>query len=304
MESEPIVDRYVPQDMSSPMGSESFRREDQKNFQEALSIAANEPGTLESLGRYLYEIGQYPRLSVEEVNTLAARGDPDSQKHIIEANLRLVVSRAKRFSGLGVPLLDLIQAGNIGLIRAAETFDPVTYGTMFSTWATTCIFSDIVKELYANSHIIRLPQHIFKRLKGEQSEMNNEDPVLRDIAVEQVTRKTSEVPRIQDVFSLDKDFDNEEGMNFGSIIEDTAQKSPLEQIEEISLRQKFSEILNGKDFTDTERIILALRYGSSLTRPEVARELNLKTEQVAGLERKALRILGNPRFGLKEYLDD
>ncbi len=267
---------------------------------------------------YLKEIGKVDLLTAEEERELAARmsaGDEEAKQHLTEANLRLVVSIAKRYTGRGLQFLDLIQEGNLGLIKAVDKFD-YHKGFKFSTYATWWIRQAITRSIADQARTIRIPVHMVEtinKLVRHQRQLLQElgrEPEPEEIAermgisVERVReiQKISQIP-----VSLEKPIGEEEDSQLGDFIEDEDAQSPAEQASYTLLREQLFEVL--KELTPREEEVLKLRFGledgRTRTLEEVGREFNVTRERIRQIEAKALRKLRHPNRSrkLKDYLD-
>lgn len=277
----------------------------------------------DSVKMYLREIGKIPLLSQEEEQTLAqkaAKGGPGSKKakdKMVEANMRLVVSIAKRYSGRGLDFLDLIQEGNTGLLRAVEKFDP-DKGFKFSTYATWWIRQAITRAIADQARTIRIPVHmvetINKVLRASRkltSELNRE-PTVEEIAKEMDmdVDKIDYVMRIkQDIASLDqsvgKDGDDEDSV-LGDFVEDEERISPEDSAANQMLKEQLADIIS--TLSDREQKIIKLRFGIGGGRPhtleEVGAEFSVTRERIRQIEAKALSKLRKNKDTkkLQEYL--
>jgi RNA polymerase primary sigma factor len=277
----------------------------------------------DSVKMYLREIGKIPLLSQEEEQVLAqkiAKGGPGSKKakdKMVEANMRLVVSIAKRYSGRGLDFLDLIQEGNTGLLRAVEKFDPEK-GFKFSTYATWWIRQAITRAIADQARTIRIPVHmvetINKVLRASRkltSELNRE-PTVEEIAKEMDmdVDKIDYVMRIkQDIASLDqsvgKDGDDEDSV-LGDFVEDEDRISPEDSAANQMLKEQLADIIS--TLSDREQKIIKLRFGIGGGRPhtleEVGAEFSVTRERIRQIEAKALSKLRKNKDTkkLQEYL--
>ena len=277
----------------------------------------------DSVKMYLREIGKIPLLSQEEEQVLAqkaAKGGPGSKKakdKMVESNMRLVVSIAKRYSGRGLDFLDLIQEGNTGLLRAVEKFDP-DKGFKFSTYATWWIRQAITRAIADQARTIRIPVHmvetINKVLRASRkltSELNRE-PTVEEIAKEMDmdVDKIDYVMRIkQDIASLDqsvgKDGDDEDSV-LGDFVEDEERISPEDSAANQMLKEQLADIIS--TLSDREQKIIKLRFGIGGGRPhtleEVGAEFSVTRERIRQIEAKALSKLRKNKDTkkLQEYL--
>ena len=266
---------------------------------------------------YLKEIGRVPLLSPEEEIELAQRmstGDPYARKRLSEANLRLVVSIAKKYVGRGMQFLDLIQEGNLGLIKAVEKFD-YTKGFKFSTYATWWIRQAITRAIADQARTIRIPVHMVetitkvKKVSSQLLHENGHDPTPDEIAerLEMSVDKVREIMRIaQDPVSLETPIGEEEDSHLGDFIPDDDAPAPSEAANHTLLREQLNEVLN--TLTDREAKVLKLRFGledgKSRTLEEVGQRFEVTRERLRQIEAKALRKLRHPSRSkkLKDYL--
>lgn len=289
-------------------------------IQDDLEIALSTEGIAidDPVKIYLKEIGRVPLLSAEEEIELAQRmalGDPKARKRLSEANLRLVVSIAKRYVGRGMQFLDLIQEGNLGLIKAVEKFDH-TKGFKFSTYATWWIRQAITRAIADQARTIRIPVHMVEtitKVKKASSQLlhkNGHDPSPDEIAVELdiSVERVREIMRIaQDPVSLETPIGEEEDSHLGDFIPDDEAPAPADAAALILLKEQLSEVLG--TLTDREEKVLRLRFGledgRSRTLEEVGREFNVTRERIRQIEAKALRKLRHPSRSKKvrDYLD-
>ncbi len=267
---------------------------------------------------YLKEIGRVPLLSSEEEIELAQRmseGDPYARKRLSEANLRLVVSIAKRYVGRGMQFLDLIQEGNLGLIKAVEKFDH-TKGFKFSTYATWWIRQAITRAIADQARTIRIPVHMVEtitKVKKATSHLlhkNGHDPSAEEIAEElnMPIEKVREIIRIaQDPVSLETPIGEEEDSHLGDFIPDDEAPAPAEAASHTLLKEQLEDVLS--TLTDREAKVLRLRFGledgRSRTLEEVGKVFNVTRERIRQIEAKALRKLRHPSRSkrLKDFLD-
>ena len=267
---------------------------------------------------YLKEIGRVPLLSAEEEVELAIRmseGDVAAKKRLSEANLRLVVSIAKRYVGRGMQFLDLIQEGNLGLIKAVEKFDH-TKGFKFSTYATWWIRQAITRAIADQARTIRIPVHMVEtinKVKKVSSQLLHEqgkEPTAEEIAerLEMSVDKVREIMRVaQEPVSLETPIGEEEDSHLGDFIPDDEAPVPAEVASHTLLREQLSEVLD--TLTEREEKVLRLRFGLVDGRPrtleEVGKEFNVTRERIRQIEAKALHKLRHPSRSkkLKDFLD-
>ena len=272
----------------------------------------------DSVRLYLREIGKIPLLTAEEELALAKKvvsGDKRAKDAMAEANMRLVVSIAKRYVGRGLDLLDLIQEGNTGLLRAVEKFDPER-GFKFSTYATWWIRQAITRAIADQARTIRIPVHMVEtinkllRTQRRLTQELNREPTNEEIAVamEMDVDKVEHIMKIkQDISSLDASVrDDEEDSVLGDFIEDEDQKTPSESASEQLLKEQVRQILG--TLTEREQKILKLRFGledgKSHTLEEVGQEFSVTRERIRQIEAKALAKLRKNKETrrLHEYL--
>lgn len=267
---------------------------------------------------YLREIGSIRLLSLEEELELAQRisdGDERAKDKLTEANLRLVVSVAKRYLGRGMGLLDLIQEGNLGLIKAVEKFD-YSKGFKFSTYATWWIRQAITRAIADQSRTIRIPVHMVetmnkvRKVSGQLLHNNGHEPTPEEVAeeLEISTEKVREIMRAsQDPLSLETPLGEEDDNHLGDMIPDTGGSEPVEETSLKLLREHLLEVL--QTLTPREQKVLKMRFGLGDGKPrtleEVGLEFDVTRERIRQIESKALRKLRHPTRckKLKDYLD-
>ena len=267
---------------------------------------------------YLKEIGRVPLLSPDEETELAKRmaeGDSYAKKRLSEANLRLVVSIAKKYVGRGMQFLDLIQEGNLGLLKAVEKFD-YTKGFKFSTYATWWIRQAITRAIADPARTIRIPVHMVEtitKVKKVSSQLLHEtghDPSAEEIAdkLEMPAERVREIMRIaQDPVSLETPIGEEEDSHLGDFIPDDDAPAPADAASLMLLKEQLNEVLS--TLTDREAKVLRLRFGledgRSRTLEEVGKEFDVTRERIRQIEAKALRKLRHPSRSkkVKDFLD-
>lgn len=267
---------------------------------------------------YLKEIGQVPLLSAEEEQTLAraARaGDADARRRLSEANLRLVVSVAKRYAGRGLPFLDLIQEGNLGLMKAAEKFEP-DRGFKFSTYATWWIRQSITRAIADQGRTIRIPVHLVEHINrvrktaGELLRKNGREPTAEEIAVrlEMEPDRVRELLQLaQEPVSLETPVGEEEDAHLEDFIQDEEAGIPVDEAGRQLFRRELMSVL--KSLTPREERVITLRFGLDDGRPrtleELGKEFNVTRERIRQIEAKALRKLRHPSRAkrLRDYLE-
>lgn len=267
---------------------------------------------------YLKEIGRVPLLSADEETELAKRmseGDIAARKRLSEANLRLVVSIAKRYVGRGMQFLDLIQEGNLGLIKAVEKFD-YTKGFKFSTYATWWIRQAITRAIADQARTIRIPVHMVetinkvKKVSSQLLHKNGHEASAEEIAneLDMPIDKVREIMRVaQEPVSLETPIGEEEDSHLGDFIPDDEALAPDDAASHILLKEQLGNVLS--TLTDREEKVLRLRFGledgRSRTLEEVGKEFNVTRERIRQIEAKALRKLRHPSRSkkLKDFLD-
>ncbi|MBQ6625334.1 MAG: RNA polymerase sigma factor RpoD [Clostridia bacterium] len=267
---------------------------------------------------YLKEIGRVPLLTAEEEIDLAMRiteDDPSAKKRLAEANLRLVVSIAKRYVGRGMQFLDLIQEGNLGLIKAVDKFD-YTKGFKFSTYATWWIRQAITRAIADQARTIRIPVHMVEtinKVKKTNSQLLHEtgkDPTAEEIAerVNMPVEKVREILRVaQEPVSLETPIGEEEDSHLGDFIPDDEAPSPQDSASMLLLKEQLANVL--QTLTPREAKVLSLRFGLEDGHPrtleEVGKEFEVTRERIRQIEAKALRKLRHPSRSkkLRDFID-
>ena len=277
---------------------------DKELFEQALSdIGLDDPVKM-----YLKDIGRVPLLSSDEEIELARRmqdGDEEAKRRLSEANLRLVVSIAKRYVGRGMLFLDLIQEGNLGLMKAVEKFD-YQKGFKFSTYATWWIRQSITRAIADQARTIRIPVHMVEtinkltRIQRQLVQDLGRDPLPEEIAEKMENISAEKVREIQkialDPVSLETPIGEEDDSHLGDFIEDKDTLSPDDYTNNQLLKDEINAVLQG--LTDREEKVLRLRFGlldgRTRTLEEVGKEFNVTRERIRQIEAKALRKLKNP----------
>ena len=266
------------------------------------SIAVDDPVRM-----YLKEIGKVPLLTAEEEIELAKRmekGDEEAKKRLCEANLRLVVSIAKRYVGRGMLFLDLIQEGNLGLIKAVDKFD-YTKGYKFSTYATWWIRQAITRSIADQARTIRIPVHMVEtinklvRTTRRLTQEKRREPTPEEIAAEMKisVEKVQTIQRIaQEPISFDATVGEDDDSSLGDFIDDKDTLNPLEYTENMIYREEIEKVL--QTLTPREEKVIRLRYGLDDNRPrtleEVGKEFGVTRERIRQIEAKAIRRLRHP----------
>ena len=265
-------------------------------------VASTDP-----IREYLKEIGSIPLLTQEQEQDLAKRkseGDAEAGKKLVEANLRLVVSIAKRYTGRGMSFLDLVQEGNIGLMKAVEKFD-YTKGYRLSTYATWWVKQSVTRALADQSRTIRLPVHMVEavnRIRKAQRalavklgrEPSNEE-IGKEVGMSE-KRVTELMQSSGDTVSLETPVGDEDGSNLGDFVADDSNASTEEKAESVFLREEIEQMLQGLNPREREVIILrfGLESGHPLTLAEVGKRFKVTRERIRQIETAALRKLRNP----------
>lgn len=264
-------------------------------------------GTEDPVRMYLKEIGTVPLLSAEEELRLAKRkaeGDEAAKERLIEANLRLVVSIAKRYTGRGMSFLDLVQEGNLGLIKGVEKFD-YTKGYKLSTYATWWIRQSVTRALADQARTIRVPVHMVETI-NKMSKMQRKltlelgyEPSVTELAdaLEMSEDKVMEIMQIaREPASLETPIGEEDDSNLGDFVADGNAVTPEGNVESVMLREHIDALLG--DLKERERQVIVLRFGLEDGHPrtleEVGKEFNVTRERIRQIEAKALRKLRNP----------
>ncbi len=306
------------EDLLGP-ADEDFENEDE----EAVEIDAVDllegVGTEDPVRMYLKEIGTVPLLTAEEELELAKRkteGDPLAKEKLIEANLRLVVSIAKRYTGRGMSFLDLVQEGNLGLIKGVEKFD-YTKGYKLSTYATWWIRQSVTRALADHARTIRVPVHMVEtinRMSKMQRKLTLElgyEPSTKELAtaLDMTEEKVLEIMQIaREPASLETPIGEEDDSNLGDFVADNNTVTPEANIESVMLREHIDVLL--QDLKDREREVIILRFGLRDGHPrtleEVGKIFSVTRERIRQIEAKALRKLRNPVRSkkIKDFLNN
>ena len=264
-------------------------------------------GTEDPVRMYLKEIGTVPLLTAEEELKLAKRkaeGDQVAKERLIEANLRLVVSIAKRYTGRGMSFLDLVQEGNLGLIKGVEKFD-YTKGYKLSTYATWWIRQSVTRALADQARTIRVPVHMVETI-NKMSKMQRKltlelgyEPSVSELAeaLDMTEEKVMEIMQIaREPASLETPIGEEDDSNLGDFVADSNAVTPEGNVESVMLREHIDSLL--EDLKERERQVIVLRFGLEDGHPrtleEVGKEFNVTRERIRQIEAKALRKLRNP----------
>lgn len=281
------------------------------------SEAPNFITTDTSIKMYLKEIGEYPLLSKEEETKLAeraAKGNFKARDALINCNLRLVVYIAKKYEGKGLSFLDLIQEGNLGLMKAVEKFD-YTKGYKFSTYATYWIKQSISKAIMEQSRNIRVPINIIERISAirkiekEYQQNFERDPSQEEVAAAlklDIKKVKEAYDWMNDTTSLDITIGDDEDVTIGSFVEDESVKDSFAAIDNENQYSALYEVLN--TLTDKEKTVIFRRFGIGFERAEtleeIGKSMKLSRERIRQIEADALRKMRNPRRAalLKNYL--
>lgn len=294
--------------------------EEEEIDMESIDLSVPEGISVEDPVRmYLKEIGKVPLLTSEEEIELAKRielGEEEAKQRLTEANLRLVVSIAKRYVGRGMQFLDLIQEGNLGLIKAVEKFE-YRKGYKFSTYATWWIRQAITRSIADQARTIRIPVHMVEtinrlvRVSRQLLQELGREPVAEEVAkrADMQVERVREIMKVsQEPVSLETPIGEEEDSHLGDFIQDDQVAVPADVATFTMLHEQLMEVLD--TLTEREQKVLKLRFGLSDGRPrtleEVGKEFNVTRERIRQIEAKALRKLRHPSRSkkLKDYLDD
>ena len=303
---------------SRQLSSESAKEPEVEMTEDETALSSNIKIN-DSVRMYLKEIGRVPLLSADEEVNLALRiqqGDQEAKQELAEANLRLVVSIAKRYVGRGMQFLDLIQEGNMGLMKAVEKFDH-TKGFKFSTYATWWIRQAITRAIADQARTIRIPVHMVEtinklvRIQRQLLQDLGREPTPEEIGAEMdlPTEKVREILKIaQEPVSLETPIGEEDDSHLGDFIEDDNATSPAEHTAYALLKEQLDEVL--EQLTDREENVLRLRFGLDKngeirTLEQVGQVFGVTRERIRQIEAKALRKLRHPSRSkqLKDFLD-
>ena len=309
-------------DDDEPIDLDEDIEADLENFEssESMEKALSQEGLMidDPVKMYLKEIGRVPLLSAEreaELSKRMAEGDEKAKQELVEANLRLVVSIAKKYVGKGLFFLDLIQEGNLGLMKAVSKFD-YTKGYKFSTYATWWIRQAITRAIADQARTIRIPVHmvetIHKYTKVSRQMLQEQG---REVTPEEIAKEMNMSPEkireiikvAQDPISLETPVGEEEDSHIGDFIEDQDSPAPADAASYALLREQLCEVLH--TLTPREEHVLKLRFGledgRARTLEEVGQKFNITRERIRQIEAKALRKLRHPSRSkkLKDYLD-
>ncbi len=301
-----------------PDGADLDEEEEVEDIENIDLSVPDSVGVDDPVRMYLKEIGKVPLLTSDEEVELAKRiadGDEEAKKQLSEANLRLVVSIAKRYVGRGMQFLDLIQEGNLGLIKAVEKFD-YTKGYKFSTYATWWIRQAITRAIADQARTIRIPVHMVEtinRLLRTQRQLVQDlgrEPTVEELAEELKlpVARVREIQKIsQEPVSLETPIGEEDDSHLGDFIQDDHMPVPMDAAAATLLREQLTEVMSS--LTEREQRVLRLRFGmddgKARTLEEVGKEFDVTRERIRQIEAKALRKLRHPSRSrkLKDYLE-
>ena len=309
LESKGIIVLNVNDDDAEPDEKAllEFEEDNNEDFTVEDTAIINSAMSDDPVKLYLKEIGTYPLLTIEDEINLAKKieqGDEHAKKQLAESNLRLVVSIAKRYVGRGLSFLDLIQEGNLGLIKAVDKFD-YTKGYKFSTYATWWIRQSITRSIADQSRTIRIPVHMSEVINKTYRVSRNllqelgREPTEQELskALDMPIEKVREILKVSaDPISLDTPIGEEDDSHLGDFIKDDSIVGPEDAAAYAMLQDQISKLLN--TLTDREQRVLTLRFGlddgRTRTLEEVGKEFNVTRERIRQIEAKALRKLRHP----------
>ena len=296
-----------------------LNNEEEPELSDEELLGSNSAKVNDPVRMYLKEIGVVPLLTNEEEQELAIlgeQGDWEAKQRLAEANLRLVVSIAKRYVGRGMQFLDLIQEGNMGLMKAVDKFD-YTKGFKFSTYATWWIRQAITRAIADQARTIRIPVHMVETINKLVREQRNllqelgQDPTPEQIAerMDMTPDKVREILKIaQEPVSLETPIGEEDDSHLGDFIEDEVIENPVDYTTRVVLREQLDEVLD--TLTDREENVLRLRFGlddgKMRTLEDVGKVFNVTRERIRQIEAKALRKLRHPSRSkpLRDFIED
>ena len=296
-----------------------LNNEEEPELSDEELLGSNSAKVNDPVRMYLKEIGVVPLLTNEEEQELAIlveQGDLEAKQRLAEANLRLVVSIAKRYVGRGMQFLDLIQEGNMGLMKAVDKFD-YTKGFKFSTYATWWIRQAITRAIADQARTIRIPVHMVETINKLVREQRNllqelgQDPTPEQIAerMDMTPDKVREILKIaQEPVSLETPIGEEDDSHLGDFIEDEVIENPVDYTTRVVLREQLDEVLD--TLTDREENVLRLRFGlddgKMRTLEDVGKVFNVTRERIRQIEAKALRKLRHPSRSkpLRDFIED
>jgi len=319
VEKKKKIDRDEDVNISDDNENSDGKDSNDDNEKPALDLSISESkGMDDPVRMYLKGIGKVDLLTAEEEVKLAKRmeqGDEAAKQHLIEANLRLVVSIAKKYIGRGMHYLDLIQEGNMGLMKAVEKFD-YKKGYKFSTYATWWIRQAITRSIADQGRTIRVPVHMIEkinkliRVSRRLFQEIGREPTSEEIAEEMgiTAEKVREIKKIsKESISLETPIGEEEDSNLGDFIQDEEALQPATSVNHILLQEQLDDVLS--TLTEREKRILELRFGigdgRNRTLEEVGKEFGVTRERIRQIEAKALRKLRHPTRShkLKDYVE-
>ena len=285
-----------------------LNNEEEPELSDEELLGSNSAKVNDPVRMYLKEIGVVPLLTNEEEQELAIlveQGDLEAKQRLAEANLRLVVSIAKRYVGRGMQFLDLIQEGNMGLMKAVDKFD-YTKGFKFSTYATWWIRQAITRAIADQARTIRIPVHMVETINKLVREQRN---LLQELGQDPTPDKVREILKIaQEPVSLETPLGEEDDSHLGDFIEDEVIENPVDYTTRVVLREQLDEVLD--TLTDREENVLRLRFGlddgKMRTLEDVGKVFNVTRERIRQIEAKALRKLRHPSRSkpLRDFIED